>query len=106
MDDRGARSPGRIGELRVVEGGVDQVGTRLEIRCSASSSSCRDRAAKAVIDGDSRPDGSYKGTFKIALRYTKHGKYFTTWYGVYHKPDRTTPIAETRAPMSSSTRST
>jgi hypothetical protein len=35
-------------------------------------------AAKAVIDGDSRADGSYSGTFKISLRYTKRGKYFTT----------------------------
>jgi hypothetical protein len=35
-------------------------------------------AAKAVMGGDSNPDGSYTGTFKVTLRYTKHGDYFTT----------------------------
>jgi hypothetical protein len=35
-------------------------------------------AAKAVMDGDSKPNGSYTGAFKVTLRYTKHGDYFTT----------------------------
>ena len=35
-------------------------------------------AAKAVMNGDSKPNGSYAGSFKVTLRYTKHGDYFTT----------------------------
>ena len=34
--------------------------------------------AKDMIEGTKAADGSYSGTFKVTLRYTKHGKYFST----------------------------